>query len=185
MNLIERHIFKRAAQLSLTTLAAATVIVLITQILIRVNVLTDSGQALSTFLKLGLMLIPAMIVVVMPFALLTGASQTLSAMNSNSELSVLEAAGASQRMAAKPIVILALLMSFSTLGISIFVEPWTNRQFRDIITAASADLVRFAVQSGAFKKIEDGLFIRAEVGFQRGGTSACREPNAAKSANEK
>lgn len=160
MNLIERYIFRRAAVLSLTTLAAATVIVLITQILIRVNVLTDSGQALSTFLKLGTMLVPAMAIVVMPFALLIGASQTLSAMNSNSELAVLEAAGGSQSLTAKPIVILSLIMTLTTLGLSLFVEPWSNRQLRDIINEAGADLVRFAVQSGSFKKLDDGLYIQ-------------------------
>ncbi|MDP3895167.1 MAG: LptF/LptG family permease [Mesorhizobium sp.] len=167
MNLIERHIFWRAAQLSLTTLAAATVIVLITQILIRVNVLTDSGQAISTFLKLALMLVPAMAVVVMPFALLTGASQTLSAMNSNSELSVLEAAGASQITTARPIFMLAVIMTLTTLGLSIFVEPWSNRQLRDIIAEAGADLVRFAVQSGSFKKIDTDLYI--QIGEQLPG----------------
>lgn len=160
MSLIERHIFQRVAQLSLITLAATTVIVLITQILIRVNVLTDSGQAIGTFLKLAMMLVPAMAVVVMPFALLIGASQTLSSMNANSELAVLEAAGGSPKTTARPIVLLALIMSMATLGISLFVEPWSNRQLRDIISGAGADLVRFAVQSGSFRQLDQNLFIQ-------------------------
>lgn len=160
MNLIERYIFRRAAQLTLTTLAATTVVVLITQVLIYVNVLTDSGQAITTFLKLASMLVPAMVMVVMPFALLIGASQTLSAMNADSELAVIEAAGGSQKITTKPIVILGLILTFTSLGIALFVEPWSNRQIRTLVTEASADLVRLAVQSGSFKKLEDNLFIQ-------------------------
>jgi len=160
MNLIERYIFRRAAQLTLTTLLATTVVVLITQVLVYVNVLTDSGQAISTFLNLALMLVPAMIMVVTPFALLIGASQTLSAMNADSELAVIEAAGGSQKITTKPIVILGLILTFMSLGIALFVESWSNRQIRSIVTEAGADLVRLAVQSGSFKRLEENLFIQ-------------------------
>jgi lipopolysaccharide export system permease protein len=160
MNLLERYIFRRAAQLTLTTLAATTVVVLITQVLIYVNVLTDSGQAITTFLKLALMLVPAMAIVVTPFALLIGASQTLSAMNADSELAVIEAAGGSQKITAKPIVILGTALTLASLGVALFVEPWSNRQIRTLVTEAGADLVRVAVQSGSFKRLEDKLFIQ-------------------------
>ena len=48
MNLIERYIFGRAAKLTVVTLVAATFVVLITQILVRINLLTTSGQSLAT-----------------------------------------------------------------------------------------------------------------------------------------
>jgi lipopolysaccharide export system permease protein len=160
MNLIERYIFGRTARLTLVTLAATTVVVMITQVLIFVNVLTDSGQAISTFFNLALMLIPAMLVVVTPFALLIGASQTLSTMNADSELAVMEGAGGSQVLTAKPIILLGTLLTLLTLGIAHFVEPWSNRQIRIIVSEAGADLVRLAVQSGTFKRIDEGLYIQ-------------------------
>jgi lipopolysaccharide export system permease protein len=160
MNLIERYIFRRAARLTFITLAATTVVVMITQVLIYVNVLTDSGQAISTFLHLAVMLVPAMAVVVAPFAVLIGASQTLSAMNADSELAVIEGAGGSQKLTAKPILILGMILTLATLGIALFVEPWTNRQIRTIVSEAGADLVRLAVQSGSFKRLDDGLYIQ-------------------------
>src|SRR5690606_36144669 len=42
----------------------------------------------------------------------------------------------------------------------LFVEPYSNRSLREIISAASADLVRFAIQSGAFKKVSNDLYIQ-------------------------
>ena len=169
MNLIERYIFRRAARLTLVTLMATTVVVLITQVLIYVNVLTDSGQAISTFLKLAVMLVPAMAVVVMPFALLIGASQTLSSMNADSEIAVIEGAGGSQKITAKPILVLGMVLTLLTLGIAVFVEPWSNRQIRTIVAEAGADLVRLAVQSGSFKRLDEGLYIQIAEQLPGGG----------------
>ena len=160
MNLIERYIFRRATRLTLVTLGATTLVVLITQVLLYVNVLTDSGQAIGTFLMLAGFMIPAMSVLVAPFALLIGSSQTLSQMNADSELAVIEAAGGSRKITAKPILALGVIITIVTFGVATFVEPWSNRQIRTIVLEASADLVRLAVQSGQFKRLGDNLYIQ-------------------------
>lgn len=160
MNLIERYIFGRAAKLTVVTLVAATFVVLITQILVRINLLTTSGQSLATVGKLALTLIPSMLLVTLPFAVLIGVSQVLSQMNADSELAVLEGAGGSPAANVRPVVALGLLASLLSLGAMHLVEPYANRGMRDIVAAAGADLIRIAVQSGSFKKIEDNLFIQ-------------------------
>jgi lipopolysaccharide export system permease protein len=160
MNLLERYIFRRTLSLSLMTLSATTVMVLITQVLIYVNLLTASGQALLTFFTLAATLIPPMLNLVMPFALHIGATQTLNGMNSDSELAVIEAAGGSRSIQTKPIVLLAIMMALAGLALSHFVEPFAYKHKRDIIARAGADLVRFAVQSGTFQEIEPNLFVQ-------------------------
>ena len=160
MKLLERYIFRRALTLSLITLTATTMMVLVTQVLLYVNVLTASGQALITFFALAGTLVPPMLNLVLPFALYIGASQTLNGMNSDSELAVIEASGGSRLIQAKPILALAVLMSLFALALSHFVEPWAYRHKRDIIAEAGADLVRLAVQSGTFQEIESGLYVQ-------------------------
>jgi lipopolysaccharide export system permease protein len=162
MKLIERYIFRRVLALSLTTLCATTAIVLTTQVLLRVNILTESGESLGTFLKLALFLVPAMAMLVMPFALLIGASQNLNAMNGDSELAVIEASGGSNLLIAKPVMLIAVAMTLISLASSLFVEPWSNRQLREIVSAASADLMSFAVQSGTFKRVSKNLYIQID-----------------------
>ncbi len=160
MKLLERYIFRRTLTLSLITLTATTMMVLVTQVLLYVNVLTASGQALLTFFALAATLIPPMVNLVLPFALYIGASQTLNGMNSDSELAVMEAAGGSTFIQAKPILILAVLMSLFALALSHFVEPLAYKYKRDIIAKAGADIVRMAVQSGTFQQIESDLFVQ-------------------------
>src|SRR5690606_2188892 len=78
LKLIERYIFRRTLNLTLASLGLVTFIVLTTQSLLYLNIVTQSGQSLATFLKLALTLIPTMLLVVMPFALLLGATSTLN-----------------------------------------------------------------------------------------------------------
>lgn len=160
MKLIERYIFRRVLTLSLITLCATTAIVLTTQVLLRVDVLTESGESILVFLKLAAFLVPAMTTLVMPFALLIGASQNLNSMNTDSELAVIESSGGSNMLVARPIMLIALIMTLVSLGSSLFVEPWSNRQLREIVSAASADLMSFAVQSGTFKRVSNNLYMQ-------------------------
>jgi len=57
MNLLERYIFRRTFVVSMITLAATTLMVLVTQVLLYVNLLTASGQALLAFFALAATLV--------------------------------------------------------------------------------------------------------------------------------
>ncbi len=159
MKLIERYIFGRVFILSMGTLVTATAIALTTQVLLRVNLLSSTGQSLLTFLELAALLIPSMVIIVAPFALMIGAAQTLTTMNSDSELAVLEASGGSPYLTARPVLLMAGVMSVVTLLTGLYAEPWANRNLRDLLNRASADLFSLAVQSGTFHQIEDDLYV--------------------------
>lgn len=168
MNLIERYIFRRTLSLSLTSLFATTAIVLTTQVLTYVNILTQPGQALAAFMKLALTLTPGMIMVVLPFALILGTSNTLNRMNNDSELAVLEAAGAGRVFIVKPILILAVAFTVISLFIATVVEPWSNRQRRDLLVSARSDLIQIAVQSGTFHQLDDNLYVQVATQLPNG-----------------
>ncbi len=168
LNLIERYIFRRTLSLSMMSLFATTFIVLITQVLLFVNVLTQSGQALSAFLKLAFTLTPGMIMIVMPFALILGASNTLNRMNNDSELAVMEAAGAGRKFIIKPVLTLAMVLTLISLLIAQFAEPWANRHRRNLLVSAGADLIQIAIQSGTFRKLEKNLYVQIADQFPGG-----------------
>ena len=160
MKLIERYIFNRVFILSVGTLVKTTTIALTTQVLLRVNLLSSTGQSLLTFLELAALLIPSMLIIVAPFALMIGAAHTLTTMNTDSELAVLESSGGSPYLTARPILMIATLMSILTLLTGLYVEPWANRHLRDLLNNASADLFSLAVQSGTFHQIEDDVYVQ-------------------------
>src|SRR5690606_11751418 len=126
--------------MTLASLCLVTLIVLTTQALLYINILTQSGQSLLTFLTLALTLVPSMIMIVAPFALLLGAASTLNRMSGDSELAVLEAAGAGKSILVRPIMAIAAGATILSLIIALFLEPWSGSIRRDLRAAASADL---------------------------------------------
>jgi lipopolysaccharide export system permease protein len=97
---------------------------------------------------------------VMPFALWIGVTRILNTMNADSELVVLEAAGASRRYVFKPVIALSVLMSVVGILIAHFAEPWASTRFRDIINDASTELFSSAVRSGEFTEIKNGVHVQ-------------------------
>lgn len=172
MKQIERYIFRRMSMLTFWSLSAVTLLVMTTQVVVRVNVLTTTGQAFGAFALLAATLIPSVLSIVAPFALLIGVSQVLSSMNSDSELVVVEAAGVPPATVLKPVLLLSALVSLMVLVVSNFVEPWSNNKLYDVLAQAQSDLFSVAVRSGTFMKLEDGLYVQVNeklAGGQLGG----------------
>lgn len=160
MNLIERHIFKRVFVLTMTTLSVTTAIVLMTQLLQRLNILTQSSDAILSFLSIAVKLVPQMAMIVLPFALLIAVARTLSAMNLDSEMAVIESAGGSPWTIAKPVLVLSVLLTAASFLNAHFLEPRMNRSLRDTVNQASADLLSLAVRTGTFTQVSSGLYVQ-------------------------
>lgn len=171
MTQIERYILKRMASLTFWSLIAVTLLVMTTQVLIRVDVLTTTGQAFGAFMLLAATVIPSVLSVVAPFALLIGVAQVLSGMNSDSELVVVEAAGARPATVLRPVLLLSAAVSIMVLLVANFVEPWSNRKLYDVLAQAQSDLFSVAVRSGTFMKLEDGLYVQVNDKLPGGALS--------------
>ncbi|AHK43899.1 MULTISPECIES: LPS export ABC transporter permease LptF [Ensifer] len=167
MKLIERYIFRRALTMFLATLLPLLGIVWTTQALTNVNLVTDSGQSVFAFLKLATLILPSVVPIILPFALVIGVTQTLTTMNTDSELTVLNAAGSSRMTIIRPIIYLAAGLSVLSFVVDNFVEPYSRVAVRKMLATANADLLSSVVQENAFRKITDGLYV--QVGGRRGG----------------
>lgn len=167
MKLIERYILRRASLMFVATLLPLMGIVWVTQALSSINLVTDSGQSIFAFLKLATLILPSVIPIILPFALVIGVSQTLTVMNTDSELTVLNAAGSSRTTIVRPIMILAIAMSFVSFAVDNFVEPYSRTAVRQMIATANADMLSSVVQENTFRKITDGLYV--QVAERRNG----------------
>lgn len=183
MKQIERYIFSRIATLFFWVLASTTILSLTTQILIRVDVLTTSSSAIVTFLSLAATLVPQMVLVVAPFALMIGIGRVLTTMNEDSELVVIEASGASGYSVARPVILVSILVGFLLLVVSNFLAPRATQALYSIISGANSDVLSLAVSSGSFQRIEDDLYIQVGESLSNGQMSGLflsdrRDPSA-------
>ncbi len=160
MKLAARYVFGRVLSIAVVTLAVTTALMLIIQIMPVIDMVTRSRDALASFFKVSLFLVPTMLVLMAPFALLLATMRTLNQMNGDSELVVLEAAGRSPYATVRPIILLGALASLVTLLMLHVVEPNAQRMFRATLVNAQADLIGKAVQSHTFSKIQDNTWIQ-------------------------
>ncbi len=160
MRIIELYILRRASTMFLAALFWTIAIVWTVQVLGRINLVTDSGQSAAAFAELAAMMLPSIIPVVIPFALLLAAAQTLSAMNADSELVVINASGSSRAAMVRPILLLAVFASMASFFIDNAVDPFARERLRSIVAGARANLLSTVLQEGVFQKVDDGLFIQ-------------------------
>ena len=160
MRLIELYILRRVAIMFLAVLGAAVGITWTVQVLQRIDFLTTSGQTFQTIIQFSSLLIPSAIPLVMPFALIIAITQTLSTMNQDSELVVINASGAPRSAVMRPILMLAAVISVVSFLVANYVDPYARMNMRAMIANASADLVNLIVQEGSFRKLADNLYIQ-------------------------
>ncbi|MBX3595990.1 MAG: LPS export ABC transporter permease LptF [Rhizobiaceae bacterium] len=160
MKVLERYIFKRVLVVFAAALGWTLAIVWTTQVLARIDLVTDSGQTAMTFFQIATLVMPTVIPPVLPFALIIGITQTLATMNADSELAVISASGSSRMTIVKPIMLLALAASVFSFAVDNLVEPAARQKNRELIAESRGDLLSLVLQEGSFRRIEDGLYVQ-------------------------
>jgi lipopolysaccharide export system permease protein len=160
MKLLENYILRRIFQMFLVTLLPVLTIIWTIQVLGRINLVTDTGQSMGSFMLLATYILPTIIPVVLPFALVIGITQTLTAMNNDSELPVIDAAGSGRSIIYRPVILLAVALGLGSFVITNFVEPESRLGARQMVAAAYADLLSSVIEEKTFRSIEDGLYVQ-------------------------
>lgn len=165
MNVIESYIFRRAFFIFLTALAWTLAIVWTTQVLAQIDLVTTNGQSIAAFFQLATLILPSVTPEVLPLAIVIGVTQTLTVMNTDSELAVIHAAGSSRTTIMRPLLLLGLAASIASFGIANGIDPYARQQARELVADARANLVTNIIQEGTFRRVEKGVYL--QVGERR------------------
>lgn len=157
MNLIERYIFLRAFAAFMMTVVVLCGIVWLTQALRDLDLVTSKGQTILIFLSMTSLVLPTLVMVIAPFAILIAVAHTLNRLNADSELVVINATGARPWTVAKPLIILGIIATVLGGSISLYLSPKALGSLRLFITQVRADLVANVVKEGLFTEIEEGM----------------------------
>jgi len=182
MKVVERYILRRAFAVFIAALTWTLAIVWTTQVLGRIDLVTDSGQSALTFFEVAALILPTVIPIVVPFAVIIAVALTLSTMNSDSELVILNAAGASRLTVIRPILILAVCAAMFSFIVDNVANPMARQRNRELIATSRADLLSLIIQEGTFRKVDEGLFVQVGERLPNGGLGGIfvadsREPN--------
>jgi len=157
MNIFTRYVFRQTSSALLLVLLSLTGIVWISLALRELNVVTSQGQSALTLIKMTTLGLPSFVAVITPFALLITSIHTLNRLNSDSEIIVLTASGATAWTIVRPLLALGVVVMLFISFVNHFAAPWSYRQLRDIILQVRTDLLTQVIQPGRFSSPEKGL----------------------------
>jgi lipopolysaccharide export system permease protein len=157
MGSIGRYIFRTTFGAFLVICTSVTALMWVTQALRDIDLMTNQGQSIFVFVGITSLIIPLLVLIIAPIALMIAVAHVLNKLGNDSELIVMNAAGMPPRVLFKPFLAVGIVVSLIVAAISIYISPWGLRELRRGITEVRADLVGNIVQPGRFTKIEDKL----------------------------
>jgi lipopolysaccharide export system permease protein len=157
MAAIDRYIFRTIFAGFLLILINLTLVIWITQILRQVDLITNQGQTILVFLRITGLLVPILMLVIAPIALVISVAYALTKLNGDSELVVMNAAGIAPRRAFWPVFLSCLIVAIFVAFLSAVGVPWLQRKMATEIAKVRTDVVSNIVRPGAFTSVAQGL----------------------------
>lgn len=160
MTQIEKYIFERLVRGFFMGFAALTMTVWLTQALRQFDLVSAMGQTIVTFFKITLLLLPSLMTVTAPIALMLAVIYTFNSMNQGSELVVINAAGTKQWWLLKPVLIAGLAVTVFMATMTLWMSPLSLRLWRELRSEVNGNLLTSILREGEFVKIENGLYFQ-------------------------
>jgi lipopolysaccharide export system permease protein len=160
MGSIGRYIFRTTFSAFFIVLGSLTALIWVTQALHDFDLMTTQRQTIFVFVGITSLIIPLLVLVIAPIALLIAVGHTLNKMSTDSEIIVMNASGMSPWVLFRAFMAVAIMVSIGVSAISVYFAPKGLRMLRDALTSVNADVVANIVQPGRFASIENGVTIR-------------------------
>jgi lipopolysaccharide export system permease protein len=159
MGSINRYIFRTTFGAFLIVLVSLTAVIWVTQALHDFDIVTSQGQTIVVFMGITGLIIPLLVLVIAPIALLIAVAHVLNKLSTDSEIIVMNAAGMSPWVLFRAFMTVAIVVSLMVAAISTYFAPKGLRMLRDWLTEVRANVVSTIVQPGRFTSIENGVTI--------------------------
>jgi lipopolysaccharide export system permease protein len=159
MNLIERYVLRKLLGAFAIVFPALSLTIWLSQSLRSVSLMTERGQGILTFLRITVLVFPALLMIIAPLSVLIAAIYTLMSLNGDSELVSINASGRSQTALLKPFIIIALLVTAAVASCTLYLTPLSIRASREMISNVNASVVGAVIREGQFRRLGAGLTI--------------------------
>src|SRR5512146_67612 len=159
MGSIDRYIFRTTFSAFLVVLVSLTAVIWVTQALRDIDIVTSQGQTILVFMGITGLIVPLLVLVIAPIALLIAVAHVLNKLSTDSEIIVMNAAGMSPWILFRAFMSVAIVVSIIVMSISAYFAPKGLRMLRDWLTEVRANVVSTIVQPGRFTSIESGVTI--------------------------
>jgi lipopolysaccharide export system permease protein len=160
MGSIDKYIFRTTLASFAVVLISLTGVIWITQALRGIDLMTSQGQTILTFLGVTGLVIPALVLIIAPIALMIAISHTLNKLATDSEIIVMNAAGFSPIRLFVPFLYATLIVALLVAFIAAYLAPDGMRRIKRWDAEITADVLANILQPGRFTQLDQNLTIR-------------------------
>src|SRR6202012_4099598 len=160
MGSIDRYIFRTTLASFALVLVSLTGVIWITQALRGIDLMTSQGQTILTFLGVTSLVIPALVLIISPIALMIAISHTLNKLATDSEIIVMNAAGLSPLRLFLPFIYATAVVAVMVAFIASYLAPDGMRRLKQWDAEITADVLANILQPGRFAHLDQNLPIR-------------------------
>jgi len=160
MGSIDKYIFRTTLASFAVVLISLTGVIWITQALRGIDLMTSQGQTILTFLGITSLVIPALVLIISPIALMISISHTLNKLATDSEIIVMNAAGFSPIRLFRPFIFATCVVALLVAFIAAYLAPDGLRRIKQWDAEITADVLTNVLQPGRFAQLDQNLTIR-------------------------
>src|SRR6201747_1869142 len=160
MGSIDKYIFRTTLASFAMVLISLTGVIWITQALRGIDLMTSQGQTIVTFLGITSLVIPSLIGVIAPIAVMIAVSHTLNKLATDSEIIVMNAAGMSPFRLFRPFMYATCIVALLVTFIAAYLAPDGLRRIKQWDAEITADVLANILQPGRFAQLDQNLTIR-------------------------
>jgi lipopolysaccharide export system permease protein len=160
MGSIDKYIFRTTLASFAVVLISLTGVIWITQALRGIDLMTSQGQTILTFLGVTGLVIPALVLIIAPIALMIAISHTLNKLATDSEIIVMNAAGLSPIRLFVPFLYATMIVALLVAFIAAYLAPDGMRRIKQWDAEITADVLANILQPGRFSQLDQNLTIR-------------------------
>jgi lipopolysaccharide export system permease protein len=160
MGSIDKYIFRTTLASFALVLVSLTGVIWITQALRGIDLMTSQGQTILTFLGITSLVIPSLVLIIAPIALMIAISHTLNKLATDSEIIVMNAAGFSPFRLFRPFAYATCAVALMVAFIASYLAPDGLRRIAQWDAEITADVLTNILQPGRFAQLDQNLTIR-------------------------
>src|SRR5258705_7502614 len=130
MGSVGRYIFRTTFGAFLVVLVSVTMLMWLTQAMRNVDLMTSQGQTILVFIGISGLIIPLLVLLIAPIALMIAVGYTLNKLSTDSELIVMNAAGMAPWRIFKPFLAVGIVVALLGTAIRMVLSPKSLRELR-------------------------------------------------------
>jgi lipopolysaccharide export system permease protein len=150
MKIYNKYIFNLLFKYFSIVLATLLMVVILTQSIRLIELITSNGLQFYNFIKIISLLITPMSYIIMPIALFITVITLFYNLITNRELVILKVSGMSNLQIARPIIVFASIITILHLVISFYLMPRSFREFKEMQDFFRNKFISFFLEEGIF-----------------------------------